>query len=237
MINIEDLSKSFGKNDVLKKLSLTIKRGRITAILGPNGSGKTTLIKSVLGLVVPEGGEITINDESILKQSDYRKNIGYLPQIARFPENLKVQELIKMVKNLRNLPGNEQELIEMFGLDPFLNKQLGNLSGGTRQKVNIVLGFMFDSPLLILDEPTAGLDPIALIKLKELIEQRRKEGKTILFTTHIMTLVEEIAEDIVFILEGKPFFSGKLEEIQAQRNEQNLEKLIAGILEEMEAVV
>lgn len=237
MIKIDHLSKSFGKNEVLKDLSLTIKKGRITAILGPNGSGKTTLIKSVLGLVVADTGEITISGESVLKQSEYRKYIGYLPQIARFPENLKVEELIKMVKNLRNLPGNEQELIELFGLEPFLNKQLGTLSGGTRQKVNIVLGFMFDSPLLILDEPTVGLDPIALIKLKELIAKKKNEGNTILFTTHIMTLVEEIAEDIVFILEGKPFFSGKLEDIQAQRKEQNLEKLIAGIMEETEVVV
>ena len=237
MIEIKGIRKSFGKLEVLKGFDFSLSNGNITAVLGPNGSGKTTLIKSILGLVVPTAGQIFFDGKSIRKDWEYRRQIGYLPQIARFPENLKVQELIKMVKNLRNLPGNEQELIEIFGLDPFLNKQLGNLSGGTRQKVNIVLGFMFDSPLLILDEPTAGLDPIALIKLKELIEQRRKAGKTILFTTHIMTLVEEIAEDIVFILEGKPFFSGKLEEIQAQRNEQNLEKLIAGILEEMEAVV
>ena len=237
MIEIEHLSKSFGKNEVIKDLSVTISKGRIAAILGPNGSGKTTLIKSILGLVVPDEGKISIEGEQVLKQWQYRKNIGYLPQIARFPEHLKVAELIKMVKNLRDLPGNDKELIELFGLEPFLNKQLGNLSGGTRQKVNIVLGFMFDSPVLILDEPTVGLDPIALIKLKELISSEKEKGKTILFTTHIMTLVEEIAEDIVFILEGKPFFSGKLEEIQAQRNERNLEKLIAGILEEMEVAL
>ena len=237
MIKIEHLSKSFGKNEVIKDLSVTINKGRIAAILGPNGSGKTTLIKCILGLVVPDAGKISIDDEQVLKQWHYRKNIGYLPQIARFPEHLKVTELIKMVKNLRNLPGNDQELVELFGLQPFLNKQLGNLSGGTRQKVNIVLGFMFDSPLLILDEPTVGLDPIALIKLKELIAREKEKGKTILFTTHIMTLVEEIAEDIVFLLEGKPFFSGQLEEIMAQRNERNLEKLIAGILEELEVAV
>jgi Cu-processing system ATP-binding protein len=237
MINIEHLSKAFGKNEVIKDLSVTINRGRIAAILGPNGSGKTTLIKCILGLVVPDTGNISIAGEPVLKQWHYRKNIGYLPQIARFPEHLKVDELIKMVKNLRNLPGNDQELIELFGLEPFLYKQLGNLSGGTRQKVNIVLGFMFDSPLLILDEPTVGLDPIALIKLKELIAREKTKGKTILFTTHIMTLVEEIAEDIVFILEGKPFFSGKLQEIQTQRNEQNLEKLIAGILAETDVTV
>ena len=167
MIAFKNLHKSFGKLTVLDGLDLTIKKGGIFAILGPNGSGKTTLIKCLLGMVIPNKGEITYNDESVIKKWDYRNNLNYLPQIANFPPNLTVIELINMVKNLRTKQSNEEELIKLFGLKNFLSKKLGNLSGGTKQKVNIVLTFMFDSDLIILDEPTTGLDPIALIHLKE----------------------------------------------------------------------
>ena len=179
MIEITDLHKKFGKNNVLKGLNLTIDPGKIYAILGPNGSGKTTLIKSILGMVIPDKGNIEVLGEPIKKGWKYRKQIDYLPQIANFPENLRVNELIKMIKDLRNDSGNENELVETFMLDPHLNKKLANLSGGTKQKVNLTLAFMFDSPLLILDEPNTGLDPNALIKLKELIKQEKSNGKNI----------------------------------------------------------
>ena len=171
MIEFKSLHKSFGKLTVLDGLDLSIKKGGIFAILGPNGSGKTTLIKCLLGMVIPNKGEITFNNKSVQGKWEYRNNLNYLPQIANFPPNLTVIELINMVKNLRPKESNEQELIDLFGLNSFLNKKLGTLSGGTKQKVNIVLTFMFDSELIILDEPTTGLDPIALILLKEIIKK------------------------------------------------------------------
>ena len=157
MIAINNLHKKFGKLSVLDGLDLEITKGGIFAVLGPNGSGKTTLIKCILGMVIPNKGTISYNNENVLKKWEYRNNLNYLPQIANFPANLSVIELIKMVKNLRPKESNEQELIDLFGLSPFLNKKLGNLSGGTKQKVNLVLTFMFDSDLIILDEPTTGL--------------------------------------------------------------------------------
>jgi len=163
MIKIENLNKKFGKLVVLENLSLNIKEGGIYAILGPNGSGKTTLIKCLLGMVIPNKGNIYVNNKSILNKWVYRNNLNYLPQIANFPSNLTVAELIKMVKDLRPKSSNETDLINLFGLNDSLNKKLGNLSGGTKQKVNLVLTFMFDSELIILDEPTTGLDPIAHI--------------------------------------------------------------------------
>lgn len=198
MIEINNLNKRFGKLTVLDGLDLNIDSGGIFAVLGPNGSGKTTLIKSILGMVIPDKGDIKISGNSVLNLSDYRNNINYLPQIANFPANLSVKELIKMVKNLRPKNANDQELIAHFDLEPFLDKKLGNLSGGTKQKVNIVLTFMFESDLIILDEPTTGLDPISLLHLKELIHLEKEKGKTILITTHIMSFVEEIADEIVF---------------------------------------
>jgi Cu-processing system ATP-binding protein len=230
MIAFKNLHKSFGKLTVLDGLDLTIKKGGIVAILGPNGSGKTTLIKCLLGMVIPNKGEITYNDESVLKKWDYRNNLNYLPQIANFPPNLTVIELINMVKNLRPKQSNEEELIKLFGLKNFLSKKLGNLSGGTKQKVNIVLTFMFDSDLIILDEPTTGLDPIALIHLKELIQKEKKKGKTILITTHIMSVVDELADEIVFLLDSKIYFKGSVTALKKQTENDNLEHAIANLI-------
>ena len=230
MIEIKNLHKKFGKLTVLDGLDLSIKSGGIFAVLGPNGSGKTTLIKSVLGMVIPNAGDILINGASVLKQSDYRNEINYLPQIANFPANLTVNELIEMVKNLRPKDASEHHLIELFGLTPFLTKKLGNLSGGTKQKVNIVLTFMFDSDLIILDEPTTGLDPISLIHLKEIIQKEKAKGKTLLVTTHIMSLVNEIADEIVFLLDGKIYFKGSIPELKAQTKQDDLEHAIANLM-------
>lgn len=230
MISVETLHKSFGKLTVLDGLDLSIDEGGIFVILGPNGSGKTTLIKSILGMVVPDKGNIAIDGKPVLKEWQYRGNIDYLPQIANFPSNLTVAELLKLVKQLRDRPTRDQELIELFGLEPFLEKKLGHLSGGTKQKVNIVLTFMFNSDLIILDEPTSGLDPIALLHLKELILKEKKAGKTILITTHIMSFVEEMADEIVFLLDGKIYFKGTVNELQQKTEQQDLEHAIAQIL-------
>ncbi len=232
MISIKNLSKKFGKLTVLDNLNLEIKKGGVFAVLGPNGSGKTTLIKCVLGMVIPNKGEILFKDESVLKKWYYRNNLNYLPQIANFPPNLKLNELIKMVKNLRPKASNEDALIAHFGLDSFLNKKLGHLSGGTKQKVNIVLTFMFDSELIILDEPTTGLDPISLIHLKEIIKKEKEKGKTILITTHIMSFVDEMADEIVFLLDGKIYFKGSVHELKEHNKEKNLEKAIANLISE-----
>ena len=235
MIRVEGLHKSFGKLTVLDNLDLTINQGGIFVILGPNGSGKTTLIKSVLGMVVPDTGNITINNQVVLKKWQYRDNIDYLPQIANFPSNLSVSELLKLVMELRDKPIRDQELITLFELEPFLDKKLGHLSGGTKQKVNIVLTFMFNSDLVILDEPTSGLDPIALLHLKNLIRTEKEAGKTILITTHIMSFVEEMADEIVFLLDGKIYFKGTVQELQTKTEQQDLEHAIANILEKSHA--
>ncbi len=231
MIEIKDLYKKFGKNEVLKGIDLSIKEGGIFSILGPNGSGKTTLIKAILGMVLPDSGEISINGKSLKNDFKYRDKIDYLPQIANFPGNLKVNELIDMIKDLRaSQATKDEELIELFKLQPFLNKKLANLSGGTKQKVNLVLTFMFDSPLIILDEPTSGLDPISHLRLKNLIFSEKEKGKTILVTSHILSFVEEIADEIVFLLEGKIYFKGTISELKSKTEQPDFEHAIASIL-------
>ena len=180
-------------------------------------------------MVLPDKGSIILNGKAVKKQSAYRNQIQYLPQIANFPSNLTVAEIINMLKDLRNQPCQEEALIERFGLQPFLKKKLATLSGGTKQKVNIVLAFMFDAPLIILDEPTTGLDPAALIKLKELVLLERAKGKTILITTHIMQFVEEMADEIVYLLEGKIYFKGTVQQLMQNTSAPNFEHAIAAI--------
>ena len=231
MIEVKDLHKKFGKNEVLKGIDLTIDRGGIFSVLGPNGSGKTTLIKCILGMVLPDSGAISVDGKPLKNNFKYRNEIDYLPQIANFPGNLKVNELIAMIKDLRDSKvTKDEELIELFKLQPFLNKKLANLSGGTKQKVNLVLTFMFDSPLIILDEPTSGLDPISHLRLKNLIFSEREKGKTILVTSHILSFVEEIADEIVFLLEGKIYFKGTITELKTKTEQPDFEHAIASIL-------
>ena len=230
MVSINNIHKKFGNNVVLDGVDLDINEGGIFAILGPNGSGKTTLIKSILGMVIPNKGTINVLGHNIKKNSFYRNEIDYLPQIANFPSNLKVKELITMIKDLRGNHTKDEELIKLFKVEPFLNKKLGNLSGGTKQKVNIILTFMFNSPLIILDEPTSGLDPISLIRLKQLIDQEKANGKTILITSHIMSFVEEVSDEIVFLLEGKIYFKGSISELKNKTKQPNFEHAIASIL-------
>lgn len=230
MIRIDQLNKAFKKNKVLQGISLEFSPGDITAVLGPNGSGKTTMLKCLLGMVVPDSGSMYLDGVLINKEYRYRDKIAYLPQIARFPENLKVKELFRMIQDIRGKAVNLDQLIGLFMLEPFLEIKLANLSGGTRQKVNIVQSLMFDSPVLILDEPTNGLDPVALIRLKALIRREKACGKTILITSHIMHFVEEMADQLVFLLDGRIHFDGSVNALKQQYREDDLEVAIAKLL-------
>jgi Cu-processing system ATP-binding protein len=231
MIEVKNLHKAFGKLEVLKGIDLDLPdKGRITAVIGPNGSGKTTLIKCILGMVLPDSGEIRIDGTRIRGQWLYRAHLDYLPQIAKFPDNLTVRELIECIQDIRGGETRANDLIEIFDLEAQLDKRLGHLSGGSKQKVNLTLAFMYDSPLLILDEPTSGLDPVAMVSLRDLLATAKRNGKRILITTHIMSFVEEVADEIIFLLEGKIYFRGTIQELKARYNETNVERAIAQIL-------
>lgn len=231
MITISGLNKSFGSLEVLRNLNLEIKNGTITYLVGPNASGKTTLIKSILGLVKPDSGSIYIDAEKLNGNHSYRSKIGYMPQIASFPDNLTVTEIIKMIKNLRDdYKSYDEELIDMLRLSKEFNKRLKNLSGGTKQKVNAVIAFLFNPEILILDEPTAGLDPVSSSILKDKIIKENKQGKTIIFTSHILSELEELAEDVIFLLEGETRFQGTMIDLINSTGKQNLERSIASIM-------
>lgn len=238
MIQIAELHKSFGKQEVLRGVSHDFRKPGITAVLGPNGSGKSTLMKSILGMVIPDQGSISFRGKDIRGKWDYRHEIDYLPQIARFPENLRVSELLEMIRDIRGgSPQALASLIERFEVGPFLGKRFGHLSGGTKQKVNLVQAFMYDSPVAIMDEPANGLDPVAMLRLKELLLEERAKGKHILVTTHIMHFVEEAADEVLFLLDGVIHYCGTVAELKRQESESDLERAIAGILRRRQVAI
>ena len=237
MITIEKLSKSFGKLQVLKDISLAFEAGQAVSLIGPNASGKTTLIKSILGMVVPDTGQIRVAGQSISDGFAYRQQIGYMPQIGRYPDNMTIRQVFDMIKELRlgrqtpdNSPDLDEELIHSFGLIPLFQQPMRTLSGGTRQKVSAALAFLFKPGILILDEPTAGLDPLAADILKEKIIQEKKKGRLILITSHILSDMEDIATNVLYIMEGNVLFFKTVEQIKKETCEQKLEKAIVKIM-------
>ena len=194
MIIANNLSKKFGKLQALDNVSVTCNKGECIALIGPNGSGKTTLIKCILGMVIYNSGFITFNGKNILHDWEYRAKIGYMPQIGRYPENMTIGQVLDMMKDIRQQKGfnMDEELIQAFKLDSMMNKRMRTLSGGTRQKVSASLAFLFNPDVLILDEPTAGLDPVASEILKEKISKEKEKGKLVLITSHVLSDLDDL---------------------------------------------
>jgi Cu-processing system ATP-binding protein len=230
VIRVSNLDKRFGRLHVLRGLDLTFETGKVTAVLGPNGAGKTTLIKSVLGLVRPDSGTIEIDGTPIDADGEYRRRIGYMPQIPRYPENLTIREILAMLKDLRGGGSVDDELVEVFGLEEQMDKPFKTLSGGNRQRVSAAIAFLFRPEVLVLDEPTAGLDPVASSTLKDRILRERHAGRTVILTSHVMSEVEELADVIVYIVDGRIWFEASVTDLLARTGEPNLERAMARMM-------
>ena len=231
MIEIKELQKKFGKFEVLKNINLSCKKGECIALIGPNGCGKTTLIKSVLGMVLPDSGTIHFNGNSVLGEYLYREKIGYMPQIGRYPDNMTIGQIIEMIKKIRNSADDlDEDLLHAFELEKMFDKQMRTLSGGTTQKVSAVLAFLFNPDVMILDEPTAGLDPLAAEVLKEKIIKEKEKGKLILITSHLLSELDDLITEIIFMQDGKVHFHQKVEELKTTTGEEKISKAIAKIL-------
>jgi len=231
MIEFDGVTKRFGAAPVLRGVTLCVKRGRVLGLIGPNGAGKTTLIKLLLGLAHPSAGQIRVNGVSIAGDEAYRAGIGYMPQIARFPENLTARELFATIRRLRRDASSvDDEMIAGLALDSQLDKPLRVLSGGTRQKVNACLALLFAPPLLVLDEPTSSLDPLSSALLKDKILARRRDGATVLVTSHVMAELEELCDDVALLLDGVIRYVGPIEDLTAHTRQANLERAIASLM-------
>ncbi|MHB8839842.1 MAG: ABC transporter ATP-binding protein [Gemmatimonadaceae bacterium] len=230
MITLDTIRKRFGALDVLQDVSLAVRPGAVTALVGPNGSGKTTLIKIALGLTRADHGALHVNGTPADAAGDYRRAIGYMPQAAHFPVNLRVGDVLDLVTQLRPGEAIDGDLAREYDMDGIRDKFVGTLSGGTKQKVNAVIAFMFRPALLILDEPTAGLDPLSANVLKEKIRAVRREGRAVLITSHIMTELESLADDVAFLCDGRLRFAGSVAALLDRTGERSLEEAIAGLM-------
>ncbi len=232
MIIATNINKKFGKLQALDNISVTCNKGQCIALIGPNGSGKTTFIKCLLGMVVADSSFITFNGKNISKDCSYRSDIGYMPQTGRFPDNMTIAQIFDMMKDIRKKTNSriDDELIYLFGLDSLLDKRMRTLSGGTRQKVGACLAFLFNPAVLILDEPTAGLDPVSTEILKEKIAKEKANGKLILITSHVLSDMDEMVSEVLYLNEGKLLFHQPFQQLQESTGEQRLSKAIASIM-------
>jgi len=231
MIEIKNISKRFGKLQVLNKVNLECKKGECIALIGPNGCGKTTLIKSILGMVLPDEGEILFKGKSIKNDFAYRSQIGYMPQIGRYPENMSIGQVVEMIKNIRQHKTEcDEVLLNQFLLPQMRDKRMNTLSGGTRQKVSAIVAFLFKPDVLILDEPTAGLDPLAAELLKDKIQAEKEKGKLVLITSHQLSELDELVTQIIFMQDGNVIFHKPIEALRAETGEERISKAISNIL-------
>lgn len=231
MLNIQSICKKFGKLEVLKDISLEFNTGNGVALLGPNGCGKTTLIKCILGMVIPDSGDILFRGKSVLGDFEYRSEIGYMPQIGRYPENMKVGQVLDTIQSIRNYSNRiDDTLFREFRVDQLVNKNMGTLSGGTRQKISAIIAFMFNPSVLILDEPTAGLDPVSSAILKEKVRESISQGKLVLVTSHLLAELDEIISSVIFMEEGNIRFRLTIEELYRISGKERLGAALAEIL-------
>ena len=233
MFIIENLSKSYGNIDVkaVNSLNLTINNGEIFGFLGPNGAGKTTTIKLMTGILSPSTGLIKIDDIP-LKESpiEAKKQFSFVPDTPETFSKLKASEYINFIADVYNVSTEDRqkritEYSTLFGIADVLNSKISSFSHGMKQKLFLIASLVSDPQNWILDEPMVGLDPDAAFKLKELMRNRAKEGKTVFFSTHVMEVAEKLCDRIGIIKKGALVFCGTLEELRNRYNESSEKSL------------
>jgi ABC-2 type transport system ATP-binding protein len=221
MIIVEDLNKAYGEVKAINNVSFSIERGEIVGLLGPNGAGKTTLIKILTGYLQPDSGIVKVNNLDVMQYShSIQSIIGYLPENAPLYPELSVQSYLKMIADLREIPEEDQlerlsEAIHAVGLESYLNRPIAHLSKGYRQRVGLAQAILHKPKILILDEPTIGLDPTQIVQIRNLIKKLSKSS-TVLFSTHILPEVEALCDRVIIIMHGELRADARLEELAAK---------------------
>ena len=223
MIEVHDLAKSYGSVEALRGVSFDVAEREIVGLLGPNGAGKTTTMKILTGYLQPDQGSVLVNGLDVLAHTrEVQADIGYLPESAPLYPELSVQAYLQMMADLRQIPVDAQlarlsEAIYATGLDEHLTRPIGQLSKGFRQRVGLAQAILHRPKLLILDEPTIGLDPTQIVEIRRLI-RRLAEHSTILFSTHILSEVEALCDRVIILLNGQIRSDARLSELASTPN-------------------
>lgn len=222
-LQIINLTKKFGEQIALNNINLNIEKNEIIGLLGPNGAGKSTLMKSITGVIKIDEGEILFNDKNISDSAiESKKNIGFLPENNPLYTEMFVKEYLQFVANIHKI-GKEriEKVIDLVGLTPEKSKKIGQLSKGYKQRVGLAQAILHHPDLLILDEPTNGLDPNQIIEIRNLIKDI-SQNKTIILSTHIMQEVEALCTRVILIHQGNILQDCSIEEFKGKF--QNLEE-------------
>ncbi len=205
MIRFREFSKSFGALSAVEGLSLSVEAGEAVALLGPNGSGKTTTLKAAAGLLRPSSGEVSIGEPGRPPhEAPARESISYLPQKVSFPDALTGREVVEFYRRLRHVdPSRTAEVLRFSSLNGAAARPVGNYSGGMIQRLGLAVAILPAAPILLLDEPTAALDPDGLCAFYGVVERRRREGHTLLFTSHQLGDVERLADRLAILVNGR----------------------------------
>lgn len=228
MIKVENFTKRYGSFTAVNDISFEVQRGKVFALLGPNGSGKTTTMKAMVGLNVPTSGRIFINGFDVHQQpKEAKRFMSYLPQRVVFPETLTAREVMRFYDRVRKLPNALAEAaLAQANFNGFSDKAVSEFSGGMVQRLGLAVASMPDAPILLLDEPTANLDPLGVKRFREFILEQKQKGKTIIFSTHLLTEAEQLADRVGIFVGGK---------LVAQESIENLRQtfLANGTIEDM----
>ncbi|MDF1549126.1 MAG: ATP-binding cassette domain-containing protein, partial [Bacteroidales bacterium] len=222
-IKVQNITKLYGDQKALNDLSFEINSGEIVGFLGPNGAGKSTLMKIMTGFIPPNSGDVLINEKSILQESlEVRKIVGYLPEHNPLYLEMYVKEYLYFMASIhlpkQQIKSRVKEIIELTGLTVEQNKKLGALSKGYRQRAGLAQALIHNPEVLILDEPTTGLDPNQIVEIRNLIARIGKE-KTVMLSTHIMQEVEAICDRVIIINNGKLVADERPDTIQSKVND------------------
>lgn len=228
MIEIKDITKTFGEQYALNHVSFSVAKGEIVGLLGPNGAGKSTLMKIITCFIPPTEGELTVCGHSIYDDSlAVRRHIGYLPELNPLYPDMYVREYLRFAAGLGGLKNRHEradEMIELTGLTPEAHKKIGQLSKGYRQRVGLAQALIHDPEVLILDEPTTGLDPNQLEFIRDLIRRTGKD-KAVLLSTHIMQEVEAMCSRAVIINHGRIVADEPMTNLNAKKLTEQFHKL------------
>ncbi len=214
MIELDGVTKKYGRMKVIRDLSFKVEKGEVVALLGPNGAGKTTLLKCILGLVRYRG-QISVDGFDVKRKGkEARRRVAYVPQQFSLYNNLSVLDNMKFYADIKGI-GREtfKNRFEKGELEHYAKKRAGDLSEGLRQRLMLSIALLADSPILLFDEPTSNLDIKSVLEFKELIKSQVKKGKTIILSTHLLSDVNEIADKVVVINKGKLLFKGYVDEL------------------------
>jgi len=242
VIEVEDLFKVFGSKTAVKGISFTVKDGEIYGLLGPNGSGKSTTLRILAGIIPPTRGKVLVEGVNVAENPlEVKRITGYIPETPLLYESLTPMEFFSFVGSIREVPRAELEervsrLVKAFGIEEYLGELIGTLSFGTQQKVSIIAGLLHDPKALILDEAINGLDPKSARIMKELLNRFKEEGKSIVFSTHILAVAEALCDRVGIIYNGEIIAEGTPEQLKEFVHEESLEDVFLKLTESQEEV-